>query len=89
MMKYFQNCENRGLLPRPRFSNLIKDNMLVIRDAPVNMDEILTLREIILEGQKSAKTIINKDSTVIKKLLIDDAKMDDEKISFILDTIQE
>ena len=42
MMKYFQNCENRGILPRPRFSELIKDNMLIIRQ-PLNMDEILTL----------------------------------------------
>lgn len=40
MMKYFQNCEARGILPRPRFSNLIKDNMLIIRDAPLNIDEV-------------------------------------------------
>ena len=32
---------------------------------------------------------MNKNNTVIKKLLIDNEKMDDEKISTILDTIQE
>ena len=32
---------------------------------------------------------MSKNNTVIKKLLIDNEKMDDEKISTILDTIQE
>ena len=62
--------------------------MLVIRE-PLNLEEVLTLREVILEGQKSQTTIINRDNTIIKKLLIDNEKMDDQKISIILDTIKD
>jgi hypothetical protein len=84
MMKYFQNCEQRKILPHPRFINLIKNNILFIRNSVLTIEETHVLREILLEGDKHGSS-----ETAIIKLLIDDAKMDDEKIAVVLDALKD
>jgi hypothetical protein len=82
MMKYFQTCEQRKILPHPRFTTLIKNNILLIRDNVLSLEETFVLRDVILEGDKNLSA-----DMAIHKVLIDDAKMDDEKISVVLDAL--
>ena len=71
-------------MPYPRFINFLKDKVLAIRDDPFSLEEAHSLRDCLMDGDNHV--YIDKE---VCKLLIDNAKMDDEKISIVLDAIKD